>query len=272
MFRHGKVLKVKVELSPEVVGFGRATIVQSEGSRLFLQLKTAKGEKRTLPKGTRVWFVSDSIENPFNGLWSTTVLGSRMIGGKPALECGRPKFEAVMQRRQHKRLVMVAPVRLQGEKYEQLQASTRNLSHSGVGIEVAEDCSEIFPAGHYVDFIIDSAAGPVNLTARVINSRFNWLGNRTEIGLEFVNVTAEAAATIKRLLASEEARPRLAPEGKEKVLAPQGSGQLSTWLKSTRDNVNFVKNVELQAGTSVLSAEDLEELDSDEDESKQERG
>src|ERR1700731_4227585 len=117
MFRVGKVLKVKVELSPDVVGFGRATIVEAQGSRIFLQLRTSKGEKRNLPKGTKVWFVSDSADKPFNGLWSTTIVGSRTLSGKTALECTRPKFEAVVQRRQHQRIAVNCPVRVDGEKF-----------------------------------------------------------------------------------------------------------------------------------------------------------
>lgn len=262
MFRRGKVLKVKVELSPDVIGFGRATILESEGSRLFLQLKTSKGEKRNLPKGTRVWFVSDSADNPFNGLWSTTIVSSRMIGGKTALECARPKFEAVVQRRKHKRIAVTCPVRMQGDKFEKLHAQTRNLSRSGVGLELNEDCNDLFPLGHHIDFVIDTPFGPVSVTSRVIQSRYNWLANRTDIGMEFVKISEEAKQTLERLLLSLGGQPRVAPEGKEKG-APT-TGQLSNWLKSTKDNVSFVKAVETQA-TSVLSEDDLDELEPDDD-------
>lgn len=263
MFRRGKVLKVKVELSPEVVGFGRATILESEAGRIFLQLKTAKGEKRSLPKGTRVWFVSDSADNPFNGLWSTTILNTRLISGKTALECARPKFEAVVQRRKNKRVAVHCAVRLQGEKYDNLQATTRNLSRSGVGIELSEDCSDLFPTGYYIDFVIETPFGPVSVTARVIQSRYNWLANRTDIGVEFIEPTEEAITIVDRLLLSLGGQPRLAPDGKEKGFA-QPTGQLSGWLKSTKDNVNFVKVADSQA-TSVLSDEDLDELDPDDE-------
>jgi len=262
MFRPGKVLKVKVELSPDVVGFGRATIVESEGKRLFLHLKTAKGEKRTLPKGTRVWFVSDTADNPFNGLWSTTIVSSRLIGGKTALECSRPKFEAEMQKRKHKRIAVNCPVKLHGEQFEKLYATTRNMSRSGIGMETAEDCSDIFPVGHHIDIVIETQLGPVPVTARVIQARYNWLANRTDVGLEFVKIEEEANVIVGRLLQSLGAQARLAPEGKDGGVAPQGP--LSGWLKSTKDNVSFVKAADFQS-TAVLSDDDLDELDSDDD-------
>lgn len=263
MFRRGKVLKVKVELSPEVVGFGRATILESEGGRLMLQLKTAKGEHRNLPKGTRVWFVSDSTESPFNGLWSTTVISTRVVSGKTALECARPKFEAAVQRRKQKRVAVTCPVRLQGEKYEKLAANTRNLSRSGIGLDLPEDCTDLFPTGHHVDFVIDTPFGPAPVTSSVVQSRYNWLANRTDVGLEFVKVSEEANATLERLLLSLGGQARFAPEGKEK--GTTGSpGQLSGWLKSTKDSISFVKVAESKA-TTVLSDDDLEELATDDD-------
>lgn len=257
MFRRGKVLKVKVELSPEVIGFGRATILESEPGRIFLQLKTSKGERRNLPKGTRVWFVSDSADNPFNGLWSTTILSSRNIGGKTALECARPKFEAVVQRRRHKRIQVSCAVRFQGAPFENIDATTRNLSRSGVGIEITDDCVDVLKTGHLVDFIIDSPFGPIAVKGRVIQPRYNWLANRTDVGIEFVKVPQEAYQTLDRLLLSLAGQARVAPEGKEKGTAR--AGQLSGWLKSTRDNVSFVKPAE--AAQAVLSDEDLDELD-----------
>lgn len=264
MFRPGKVLKVKVELSPDVVGFGRATIVESEGSRIFLQLRTSKGEKRNLPKGTKVWFVSDSAESPFNGLWSTTIVNSKMIGGKTALECTRPKFEAAVQRRKHRRVAVSCPVRVHGDKFDRLHITTRNVSRSGIGLEANDDCTDDFPSGHHFDLNIDSPIGPIQATARVIQARYNWLANRTDVGLEFVKVEQDAVLTLDRLLVAIGGQPRFAPEGKE-GRSTGAPGQLSGWLKSSKDNVQFVKAGETQ-GTTVLSAYDIEELAGDDDE------
>lgn len=261
MFRTGKVLKVKVELAPNIVGFGRATIVETDGGHIFLQLKTSKGQKRVLPKGTRVWFVSDSIDNPFNGLWSTTVIGTKQVSGITTFECARPKFEAVIQKRKQRRVGVSCPVQLHGEALERLQALTRNLSKSGAGIEVQEDCLDLFVSGHNVDGSVDTPVGPVPFKARVINPRYNWLANKTEFGLEFVEVSTEAAETLDKLLLSLGGQPRFAPAGKEKIQR-QAQGQLSGWLKTTKDNVKFVR-ADAQA-TGLLAADELDDLSPDE--------
>ncbi|HEY9790148.1 MAG TPA: PilZ domain-containing protein [Candidatus Obscuribacterales bacterium] len=256
MFRRGKVLKVKVELSADVVGFGRATVVESEGSRLFLNLRTSKGEKRNLPKGTRIWFVSDSPDNPFNGLWSTTILSSRVIEGKTALECTRPKFEAQLQRRKFKRVSISYPVHVHGERYDNLQISTRNVSKTGVGLEMFDDHIDLFKLGHNIDLTLDSAAGPIHAKGRIVQSRFNWLANKSDIGVEFIGLDEQTGSLLDKLLQSVAGESLGAPAGKE---GGGHNGQLSTWLKSTRDNVNFVKI----AADKGISAEDIEELESD---------
>ncbi len=265
MFRTGKVLKVKVELSPDVVGFGRATIVDCDGSKIYLQLKTSKGEKRILPKGTRVWFVSDTSSNPFNGLWSTTIVAAKIIGGKTAMECSRPKFEALVQKRKQRRVSVSCPVKMEGELWKGISAvTTRNISRSGVGVEIFEDCSEQFQTGHHLDLVIESNQGEIAATARVIQARYNWLANRTDIGLEFVRMETEAAEILDRWLIYLGGRPRQAPEGKEKK-SEREAGLLSGWLKSSKDNISFVKSKE-HAVTSALSEEDLDELSSLDDE------
>jgi c-di-GMP-binding flagellar brake protein YcgR len=255
MFRRGKVLKVKVELSTDVVGFGRATVIdcQSNPNRLFLQLRTSKGEKRTLPKGTRVWFVSDVPNNPFNGLWSTTIVTTRQIEGKTALECTRPKFEAHVQRRKTNRVAISYPLRILTNEYQSLEATTRNISKQGVGIEVYEDCVEQFPLGHNFDILLDTPVGPVEAKVRVIAARFNWLANKTDIGFEYTELADSTKESLEKLVLTV-AGQRMAPAGKES--SEQRSGHLSQWLKSIKDNVSFAKTAE----TQPLSEDDLEEL------------
>lgn len=264
MFRRGKVLKVKVELSSDVVGFGRATVVESQGSRLFLQLRTSKGEKRNLPKGTRVWFVSDSPLNPFNGLWCTTILNSRIVEGKTALECSRPKFEAKLQKRKFKRVSIICPVRIHGQKFDDLKAATCDVSRTGVGLETFDDHVDLFTVGHNIDLTLDSAAGPIHVTARIVQSRFNWLANKTDIGLEFIQVEDHAVELLEKLLQSVAGERGFAPAGKESGALQ--TGQLSSWLKSTKDNVDFVK-VAAQKG---LTADDLEKLQPDDEDDNDE--
>lgn len=272
MFRPGKVLKVKVELSQEMVGFGRATILEADGNRLYLQLKTSKGQRRVLPKGTKVWFVSDTATNPFNGLWSTTIVSSKIIGGKTAMECNRPKFEALVQKRKQRRVALNCPVRLEGDLWKEVQqANTRNISRSGLGIEIHDDCAEQFQTNHHVDIVVETPVGEIAITSRIVQSRYNWIANRTDIGLEFVRMELEAVSMLDRLLMQLGGKPRTAPEGKErgKENKAGGPGPLSGWLKSSKDNISFVKMKEHET-ISTLSEADLEELETmdDEDESE----
>ena len=265
MFRPGKVLKVKVELSPDMVGFGRATILEADRSRIYLQLKTSKGKKRVLPKGTKVWFVSDTPSNPFNGLWSTTIVSSKIIQGKTAMECHRPKFEALIQRRKQRRVAVSCPVRLEGEQWKEIvEVVSRNLSRSGLGIEIAEDCAAEFQSNHNLDVVMQSPVGDISFTARVVQSRYNWLANRTDVGLEFVKISDESVETLDRLLVQLGGRPRHAPEGKDKPRGgKEGPGPLSGWLKSTKDNISFIKMREHEVLS--VSPEDIEDMDDVED-------
>jgi len=272
MFRAGKVLKVKVELSPEITGFGRATIVEVEAGRIYLQLKTSKGQKRTLPKGTKVWFVSDSLENPFNGLWSTSVIGQKLVHGKTVMECTRPKFEAKVQKRKQRRVALNCPVRVEGEAWQELNGViTKNVSRSGLGFEVHDDCADDFESNHHIDIVIESPVGEIAVTARIVQSRYNWLANRTDVGVEFIKVSKEAQDSLDRLLLSLGGKPRQAPDAKEKERKrAQDPAALSGWLKSTKDNVSFVKMKEHENMTA-LSEDDIEELETldDDDESEE---
>ena len=97
MFEIGKTYKVKVEISPGETGFGRATIVQKVGTQVYIQLRTSKSALGMLAKGARIWFVSDAPDVTFNGLWSSTIIGSQLVAGKTAFVCGAPKLEPLLQ-------------------------------------------------------------------------------------------------------------------------------------------------------------------------------
>lgn len=265
MFRRGKVLKVKVELSPDVVGFGRVTVIEEHSNRIFLQLRTSKGEKRTLPRGAKIWFVSDVADMPFNGLWSTTILNSRVVKGKTALECTSPKFEAHVQRRRLKRVNISWPVRIHGVSYEQLEAAARNVSRNGVAAEVYEDCTQLFTAGHNIDFTLDTPGGPIGTTGRIVQVRFNWLANKTDLGIEFVGLSDESRERLDQVLAGLAGQREAAPAGKD----VSGGGRISHWLKAGKDNVSFVKTAESKL-RALISEDDLEELDTVSDDDTEE--
>ncbi len=118
VFQKSKAYKVKVEAAPGEVGFGRATIVDKMGEKILVQLKTSREANKVLPKGTRMWFVNESSENSFNGMWATSVLGAQLFSGRTALICSAPRLEALLQRRRTPRaaLDVNATIRLEGDE------------------------------------------------------------------------------------------------------------------------------------------------------------
>src|SRR5271170_64704 len=115
MFKEGQVYKIKVELSPDLMGFGRAMVIALDTQRIYVQLKSSKGRKLNVPGGTKIWFVGSSIHNRFNGLWSSEVKGSKLINGIATLECRLPRFEQSIQRRTQARSELNAPAKLVGD-------------------------------------------------------------------------------------------------------------------------------------------------------------
>jgi c-di-GMP-binding flagellar brake protein YcgR len=261
MFRPGKVLKVKVELTPDLVGFGRVTVIEERSNRLFLELRTGKGEKKSLPRGAKIWFVSDVGEMPFNGLWSTTILNSRVVKGKTALECASPKFEAHIQRRKMKRVAVTWTMNLHGDEYDQLEVAARNVSRTGIAAEVYEDWTQLFTVGHNLDFTLETPSGPIETTGRLVQVRFNWLANKTDIGLEFVNLSQQATQLLDEVLKTTAGQRDLAPAGKD---VSSAAGRITGWLKQGKENVSFVKTAESKL-RELISEQDLEELDSADD-------
>jgi len=234
MFQAGKTYKVKVELTSGEVGFGRATIVSKEGSKLLVQLSTSKKTNQVLPKGSRLCFVTDSVNNPFQGLWMTTVGGSRIHGGKTIMECGNPKFEAVGQRRKSQRLPLNCPVKVITADGQELSypVNSKNISESGIGLETQRQDVAEFQADGCVNIVIDCQPQAISLKCRVVRVQHNWLANYTEIGLEFVNPDEESSAALRQLLESL-SRQRQDAEADE--------GKLTSWMKSSRDSMHFIK-------------------------------
>ncbi|MGH9548117.1 MAG: hypothetical protein ACRD3W_02035, partial [Terriglobales bacterium] len=112
MFTPGKTYKVKLEGSPGDLDFGRATVVDRVGSQLCIYIKTSKDPHGRLAKGTKIWFVNDSPNITFNGLWASTVQGQQIVQGKTLLLCAQPRLEPLVQRRRSPRVNVDVPVSL----------------------------------------------------------------------------------------------------------------------------------------------------------------
>ena len=235
MLEPGKSYKVKVELEPGRVGYGRATVLEKTGSRAFVTLRTAKELHAVLPNGSRLWFVSDSPTSTLNGLWSTTVLGTKLFGGKTAMECGPVKFEPLVQRRKSQRVPFVCPVKLANQPLSYAVRS-RNISRSGIGLEANSQYVDEFPVGDNVDIVLLTPLGEIPLGCTVIRTEYNWLNNRTDIGLQFVSMSQQAIEQLERL--------RRKSGERESVDSTTTIGTtLSGSLRTTRENLRLTKPI-----------------------------
>lgn len=271
MFRPGQVFKVKVELSPDEVGFGRATIVDCKPKHIVFQLRTSHGGKQAIPKGTRIWFVGNANDNRMNGLWGTIVTDTRLYEGKHAFECKTPVFEPFRnlpeQRRRHKRATIQVPVKLNGTDWKDLERCvlSRNISRSGLGLSVLRDCPHRFPPGMELSVVLKTTSLEVELQGAVINTRYNWLLNQTEVGLEFRDLPANSVDSLDKILLWLGSKPR-----KEEVKSE--SGALAGWLKSSKESRRFLgaQGAGTAAGATQTEAGadgefELEESDEDEE-------
>lgn len=235
MFEAGKVYKVKVEVAPGEIGFGRATIVEKTGNQLCIQIRTSKEPNKILPKGTRIWFVSDSTDNSFNGLWSSSVVGAQHTGGKTGMLCSTPKLDPVIQRRRQPRVVVDAPVRMSSADGQRLgsEIRTKDISRSGVALETLQPLPD--DIGLSVDIVVESNVGEIAATSRVIRVERNWLANKTVIGLEFTDIKPDAVATLDKLLVLLGGKTRNAEAGgDESDDKPKRAKQgLSSWIHGT---------------------------------------
>lgn len=236
MFKEGKTYKVKLELSPGSSGYGRATVISRDQRTLCISLKNSKGASLKVPNGCKIWFVSGASDNRFNGVWCSQVEASRNIGGVQTIICSIPKFEKQEQRRHTVRLEWSAPASLLGYEWQSLKAKfhARNISRLGIGFSTATDCASIFLAGSLLKWLIKLDDSDLQVTVRVVNSRFNWLLNRTELGAEFVDLSDEAFAQLEVILRKIESQTE-----SRKQLAESGS--LARWVKADKENLGFVK-------------------------------
>ena len=245
MFKEGQVYKIKVELSPDLVGFGRAMVIAVDTQRMYVQLRSSKGTRMNVPRGTKIWFVSSSLNNRFNGLWSSEVKGIKMINGTHSLECRLPRFEQSSQKRSHARFELNAPAELIDEEWKDLIAKVvaRNISRFGLGFHIETECSDRFTTGKIVTLLVHVGNIHLQVRGRIVNSRFNWLLNRTDVGAELCDMDAAAVETMERVLVWLGNKP----QGKQTDFAESSS--LASWVKPGKDNLKFVKQSDTSAGS-----------------------
>lgn len=239
MFKEGQVYKIKVELSPDLMGFGRALVMAVDAQRIYVQIRSSKGNKLSVPRGTKIWFVSSSLNNRFNGLWSSEVKGNRLINGTTSLECRLPRFEQYSQRRSHARFELSAPAEIMSDEFKDIIAKVvvRNISRFGLGFNIAAACADRFAPGTTVSLLVHIGNIHLRVTSRVVNCRFNWLLNQTEVGAELCDLDTATIEAIERVIVWLGNKPRGKSQASE-------SGSLARWVKAGKDNLKFVKQSE----------------------------
>jgi c-di-GMP-binding flagellar brake protein YcgR len=232
VFIPGKILKVKVEDSPGEFIYGRATIVDKQGSHLLVQIKTAKESNKLMPKGTRIWFTNDSPTMTFNGMWVSGVVGTQSMQGKQMLLCSAPRHEPLEQKRVWPRVAVELPVlmsrpSLSAHKYD---CTTIDLSRSGLTLEFGEDKEEPFESGQEVALVLRALNLDVAVSARVIRVDRQWIANKCVLGLEFVDLQEPAQEELDRVLVPLGGRPRN-PDLEAQAKAARGLG-MANWSKT----------------------------------------
>jgi len=235
MFQPGKVLKVKVETSPGEMGFGRATVIDRTGSQLLVQVRTSRETNKILPKGTRIWFVNDSPRLTFNGMWSSTVLGTQVSKGRTVLVCAAPKLEPLSQRRRAQRIAVEMPITisLNIDGHEKQEFKTVDLCKSGSAIETTRIDQLEVESGKEINAVLHTKEGDVSVTARVLRVEHNWLANKTSLALEFIALSQESSEILDKVLVRMGGQPRDAELEKEQG-GQAGREGMTAWIKQVK--------------------------------------
>jgi hypothetical protein len=202
MFKSGDIHKVKVELPDGDSGFGRAKVVQVEGSRFWVQLNSSGALSKQYPSGTHLRFVNDRADDRFNGMWSTTIVGERIVEGHTAFECTSPKFTPVVEQRKHPRITFTSPVWLSIDQGGVIEVTAKDISRGGICLEAKEDDFEHLQLNSQVHITIQNSIGDIAVICRVARKTSNWLMNTCEIGLEFGQIPEVDKQNLINLLTS----------------------------------------------------------------------
>ncbi len=232
MFHPGSVLKVKVELAPGEVGFGRATVIDRVGSQILVQIKTAKESNKAFEKGTKLWFVSETATSTFNGMWASLVVEQRLVGGRKAMLCSAPKLEPIVQRRGQIRAKLDVAVKIKFREVEEpVESRSIDLCQSGMSIETQSALPQSIESGEMVGILVETPQGEFFSSARVVRVERNWLVNKVEIGVEFMDMLKDAEEILDKILVVLGQAPRNT-QNIELLKEQAGKSGLSGWANS----------------------------------------
>lgn len=248
MFKSGDVHKVKVELPDGDSGFGRAKVVQVEGSRFWVQLNSTGAMSKQYPNGTHLRFVNDRADDKFNGMWSTTIVGERIVEGHTAFECSNPKFTPVVEQRKHPRITFTSPVWLSVDQGGVREVTAKDISRGGICLESKEDDFQHLQINSSVHITIQSSTGDVAVICRVVRKTSNWLMNTCEVGLEFTQMQEVDKQNLLNLLASLGYNETAAGHA-EALSESQKLAGLSNFLKGNKGDKSLIGKDAAKDGT-----------------------
>lgn len=243
MLETNSVYKVKFEVAPGEFDFGRATIVSKSGSNLFLQIKTSQSTNKSLPQGTKVWFVQDTGVTGFAGLWASSVSKSQMIKGQKVLVCSLPKLKPLKQRRKVNRVEVKLPVVVTTDdtNARPRHFNTMDLCRSGSKLETKLVQNLGMETGQQVKCEFQLPDGVLKIKAQIIRVESNWLSNKSLIALQFIALSKESSDRLDKFLVKLGGQPRTGEKGDK---APALKGGLNTWsaqVKEKKSQSNLVK-------------------------------
>lgn len=201
MFHPGSVLKVKVEIRPGELGFGRATVIDRVGNQILVQIKTSKESNKAFEKGTKLWFVSETATATFNGMWASYVVEQRLVGGRKAMLCAAPKLEPIVQRRGQMRAKLDVGVKIRfAGTDEPVEFRSIDICQSGMSVETSANLPQNLESGDMVGLLVEAPPGEFFSSARVVRVERNWLVNKVEIGVEFMDMPKDVEEILDKTL------------------------------------------------------------------------
>ncbi len=245
MLEPNSVYKVKFEVAPGEFDFGRATIVAKSGSQLYLHIKTSQSANKSLPSGTKIWFVQDTSTTGFAGLWAASVSSSQMVKGQKVLVCSLPKLKPLKQRRKVNRVEVKLPVTITTDDTNARPAHfyTLDLCRSGSKIETKLVNKLGLETGMQVKGEFQLPDGVLKIKAQIIRVESNWLANKSLIALQFIALSKESSERLDKFLIKLGGTTRSAKEkaNKSEGTSKGGLDSWSTQLKEKRTTENMAR-------------------------------
>lgn len=234
--------KIKFEIAPGEFDFGRATILSKTASQIFLQIKTAQSANKSLPPGTKLWFVQDAGVSSFAGLWASSVISSQLVKGKKVLVCGLPKLKPLKQRRKVNRVEVKLPVTVTSDDTNARPHyfQTIDLCRSGSKLETKLIQNLKLEPGQMVKAEFQLPEDMLKIKSQIIRIESNWLANKSLIALQFIALSKESSDKLEKFLVKLGGQANSA-KNKNTNSQSQAKTGLNSWSAQIQEKKSLVK-------------------------------